>query len=430
VDSKQYISSLEQRLKEAEITSRASLVSGQGSSHISVETHNSDDQPHINATTAPSRSQTPPSRWPREIAKSIAHAQKNLINLDRTVHVPLPPKEYTIHFVFNAVEEMYQVQPLFSIEEVSKLVEDQYAAGLTNCHDNPTRWATLNALIAMGIHWKADNRAIQELFPISWSHFKNAYAIFPELVMRGPSIESCQAILVMALFMQGTADAVAFTSLLSAAMHTAQCIGLHLEDENSPSAGLNMKKRRRTFWLIHVLQCNVSFKFELPAPSGEIEVKFPSQESLIGGSTSTDLLRYMSTLSLIQSRIIRELRPGSGLWKDHNEICQVLAEIDHDLASWLAGLPCEFQSTFLSQMVNPGVAELHFTYYASTWRIHAANSRLENIQKLSAPTSSLWILSPTPADSARATISLIKSLSQQPLAILWYDLHLPLSSPC
>jgi hypothetical protein len=430
VDSKQYISSLEQRLKEAAITSRASPVSHQGSSHISVETHDSDDQPRINATTAPSRSQTPPSRWPREIAKSIAHAQENIINLDRTVFVPLPPKEYTIHFVFNAVEEMYQVQPLFSIDEVSKLVEDQYVAGLTNCHDNPNRWATLNALIAMSIHWKADNRAIQELFPISWSHFKNAYAIFPELVMKAPSIESCQAILVMALFMQGTADAVAFTSLLSAATHATQCIGLHLEDENSPSASLNMEKRRRTFWLIHVLQCNAAFNFELSAPSGEIDVNFPGQESLIGGSTSTDLLRHMSALSLIQSRIIRVLRPGSRLWKNHNEMCQVLADIDHDLVSWQAGLPSEFQSTFMSHVANPGVAELHFTYYASTWRIHAAYSRLESIQKLPAPTSSLWVLSPTPADSARATISLIKSLSSQPLAILWYDLHLPLSSPC
>ncbi|KAG5660831.1 hypothetical protein KAF25_002474 [Fusarium avenaceum] len=424
-----YISSLEQRLKKAEITSRASPVSDQDSRHISTETRASDDQPHINATAAPSRSQTPPSRWPKEIAKTIAQAQKSRMNLDRTVYVPLPPKEYTIHFIFNAMEEMYQVQPLFSIDQVSKLVEDQYVAGLTNCHDNPIRWATLNALIAMGIHWKADNSAIKELFPISWLHFKNAYAIFPELVMRESSIESCQAILVMTLFMQGTADAVAFTSLLSAATHTAQCIGLHTVDENSPNSGLNVKKRRRTFWLIHVLQCNASLKLDLPAPSSEIEVDFPSQKSLVEGSTSTDLLRHMSTLSLIQSRIIRHLRPGSGLWKNHDEMRQTLAKIDQDLASWLAGLPSDFRPTSLSPVINPGVAELHFAYYASTWRIYGANDRLEKIQKLSAPTSNLRVLSPTPTDSARAAIALIKRLSSQPLVVLWYDLHLPLSSP-
>lgn len=430
MDSKQYITSLEQRLKEAEIPSGASPILDQGSNHISAETHDSDDQPYINATTAPSRSQTPPSRWPREIAKSMAHAQKNRINLDRTVYVPLPPKEYTFHFIFSAMEEMYQVRPLFGIDEVSKLVEDQYVAGLNNCHDNPTRWATLNALIAMGIQWKADNRAIKGLFPVSWSHFKNAYAIFPELVMKVPSIESCQAMLVMALFMQGTADGTAFTSLLSAATHAAQCIGLHLENENSPSASLDVERRRRTFWLIHVLQCNASLKFELPAPSGEIDVNFPSQDPLIEGPTRSDLLRHMSTLSLIQSRIIRELRPRSGLWKKHKELRQVLAEIDHDLACWLAGLPSEFRPTFLSQVINPGVAELQFAYYASTWRIRGANARLESIQKLSAPMSSLRVLSPTPTDSARAAISLIKRLSSQPLVILWYDLHPPFSCSC
>ncbi|KAH6950938.1 hypothetical protein DER45DRAFT_579133 [Fusarium avenaceum] len=417
--SKQYISSLEQRLKEAGISSQAPPVVNQGSSHISADTHDSDDQPHLNATTAPNRSQTPPSRWPREIAKNMARAQENRINLDRMVYVPLPPKEYMFHFIFSAMEEMYLVRPLFGIDEISKLVEDQFVAGLNNCHENPTRWATLNALIAMSIHWKADNSAIKDLFPVSWSHFKNAYAIFPELVMKVPSIESCQAILVMALFMQGTADGVAFTSLLSAATHAAQCIGLHLEDGNSPRAGLKREKRRRIFWLIHVLQCNASLKFELPAPSGEIDVNIPSQDSLIGGSTNTGLLRHMSTLSLIQSRIIRELRPGSGLWKNHDEMRQVIAEIDHDLTSWLAGLPSEFQPTFLSPVMTPIVAELQFAYYASTWRIHSANDIIESIQKLSTPASSLRLLSPTPTDSARAAISLIKRLSPQPLVILW-----------
>ncbi|KAM0553379.1 hypothetical protein ACHAPJ_007393 [Fusarium lateritium] len=351
-------------------------------------------------------------------------------NLERNVFVPLPPKEYMIHFVFNALDDMYQIRPLFSNSEVLKLVDDQCLAGLSNCHDNPTRWATLNALIAMGIQWKADNGAIEELFPISWAYLKNAYAIFPELVARGASIESCQAMLVMALFMQGTADALTFTSLLSAAAHAAQCIGLHLEDVGGPTEVIDMEKRRRTFWLIRVLQCNASIKLGLPAPFDEIDVDLPTQEPAMEACVTTDLLRHMSTLSLIQSRISRHLRPESALWKDHDEMLQVLADIDNRLAYWLSELPSEFRPPHSPRAVGPGIAELHFAYYACTWRIHAANSIIQKIQNRPASASSLLLIVPDPTHSARATISLLQSMSPQPLAVLWYVLRLPVPHIC
>ncbi|KAF5531627.1 transcriptional activator Mut3p [Fusarium phyllophilum] len=136
---------------------------------------------------------------------------------------------------------MYEVQALFSPDDVLKLVNDQYSAGSSNCHANPTRWATLNALIAAGIHWKADNKAIEQLFPVSWAYFKNAFAIFPEIVMSGDGIDSCKAMIAMALFMRGTADARAFTSLLSVAAHASHCIGLHLGDLHGSNDLIDME---------------------------------------------------------------------------------------------------------------------------------------------------------------------------------------------
>ncbi|KAM5346239.1 hypothetical protein ACJ41O_009244 [Fusarium nematophilum] len=343
---------------------------------------------------------------------------------ERTTFVALAPKSHIIPFITSAVEEISQVWPIFTLREALKLVDEQYAAGQSNCNDNPTRWATLNALIAMGIHWKTDNRATKELFPISWAYFKNAYAVFPELVTQGADVEACQAILVMALFMQGTADARTFTNLSSAAAQIGQCIGLHLKDVCRLTEPADVQNRRRMFWLIHILQCNASIKFGLQAPVGEVDIELPDQEPT-ADNVRTNLLRHMSTLSLIQSRIHGQVRPGSALWKSHEGMLQALAQLDIDLEVWRMGLPDEIRPTSIPRVVDSGIIQLHFAYYASTWKIHAAKHRLQEPQAPTTREPSVLLTSPSLVDGARATIHLLQSLPPQPFAFLWQIMSYP-----
>ncbi|KAI7767007.1 hypothetical protein LZL87_013345 [Fusarium oxysporum] len=376
---KQYIQTLEQRIKNVEVALQVSPTVIEGLSQTSAEPRHSDETSNSHETTTADRTQSLPSKWPEEITRNIIHAQKNKSNLERTVFVPLPPKEHILHFISSALEDMYQVQSLFSTDDVLKLFIDQYSAGSSNCHANPTRWATLNALIATGIQWKAENKAIEELLPISWAYFKNAFAIFPEILMNGYGVDSCQAMIAMALFMRGTADARASTALLSAAAHAIHCIGLNLEDLYGSSDLIDIERRRRSFWTIYVLRCNASLNFDLPAPSDEVSVELPSQGLAIDTSSSTHLLRHMSTLALIQSRISRCFYPGSSLSKSIDKMIQDIAELDNDLETWRTGLPTEVQPTALAQVDNLGIIQLHFAYYASTWKIYTAIGKLYNV---------------------------------------------------
>ncbi|EGU88409.1 hypothetical protein FOXB_01076 [Fusarium oxysporum f. sp. conglutinans Fo5176] len=377
--SKQYIQTLEQRLKNVEVALQVSPAVNEDLSQVSTDPGHSHETSNSHGTTTADRTQSMPSRWPEEITRNIFQAQKNKSNLERTVFAPLPPKQHILHFISSALEDMYEVQSLFSTDDVLKLVNDQYSAGSSNCHANPTRWATLNALIATGIHWKADNKAIEELFPISWAYFKNAFAIFPEIVMNSDGIDSCQAMIAMAFLMRGTADARAFTVLLSAAAHAIHCIGLNLEDLYGSSDLIDIERRRRSFWTIYVLRCNASLNVDLPAPSDEVSVELPSQGLAMDTSSSTHLLRHMSTLALIQSRISRCFCPGSSLSKSIDKMTQALAELDNDLESWRTGLPTEVQPTALAQVDNLGIIQLHFAYYASTWKIYTAIGKLYNV---------------------------------------------------
>ncbi|EWG54318.1 hypothetical protein FVEG_12562 [Fusarium verticillioides 7600] len=389
---------------------------------MSQETINSHGITRANLT------QSPPSRWPEEVTRNIFYAQKNNVNLERKVFVPLPPKEHILHFISNALEDMYEAQALFRPDDVLKLVNDQYSAGSSNCHTNPTRWVMLNALIATGIHWKADNKAIIEMFPVSWSYFKNAFAIFPEIVMNGGGIDDCQAMLAMALFMRGTADTQAFTALLSAAAHASHCIGLGLEDLYGSSDLIDMERRKRCFWTLYMLRCNASLNLNLPAPSDEVSVEIPSQDLITGDSSSTHLPRYMSTLALIQSRICQCCCPGSSLAKSSDKMIQALAELDTDLESWRTGLPTEVRPTGSTQVDNLGIIHLQFVYYASSWKIYTAIGKLYNVPLTSIerehPNLHLSTLSPT--QSARATIYLLQGLSSQPFASLWQMICYPM----
>ncbi|KAF5718843.1 transcriptional activator Mut3p [Fusarium mundagurra] len=426
--SKQYIQTLEQRLKNVEVALQVSPPVNQGSSNGSVDPGQSGETSDSCETTA-NRSQPLPSRWPEDISKHISHAQKSNNNLERKVFVPLPPKQHILHFISNALQDMYEAQSFFSPDDVLKLVNNQYWAGPSNCHANPTRWATLNALIATGIHWKADNKAIQELFPVSWAYFKNAFAIFPEIVLKGDGIDSCQALLAMALFMRGTADARAFTALLSAAAHAIHSIGLSSEDLNESSDLADIDRLRGCFWTIYVLRSNASLNLGLPAPFEEVGVELPSPGLAQDTSSSIHLLRHMSTLALIQSRISRCCCLGSSPSKSNDMMMmQTLTELDIDLESWRTGLPTELQPTALAKVDNLGIIQLHFAYYASTWKMYTAVGKIHSAPLTSAERerSNLHLSLLDPTHSARATISLLQSLSSQPFASLWQMICYPM----
>ncbi|KAJ4189001.1 hypothetical protein NW759_016798 [Fusarium solani] len=445
--SKQYVRSLEQRLKEVEPPLQTSPARGEGENENLAALNHSDDGRSTNRTAAASRIHALTPRFQREITTTIIHTQRHMSYFERVTYVQLPPRAQFIPFITSALEAMNQVWPLLSLRDILKLADEQYTAGISNCNDNPTRWAMLNALIAMAIQWKADNKATEELFPLSWAHFKNAYAIFPELVMQGADLQACQAILIMALFMQGTADARTFTNLLSAATQVGQCIGLHLKDPCSASEVAEAEIRSRTFSLLYVLQCNVSIRFGLQAPAfhtsslfhltnlgDEVGMELPNQEAATdncitpSASVRGILLRHMSTLALVQSRIHTTLCLGSALWESRDGMLQALTQLDNDLETWNLGLPAEIRPTSTSRSVELGVMQLHFGYYASTWKLHAANNRL---QKLLAPTfmgsrePPILLTSPSPADSARATISLLQSIPPQPFAFLWQIIYYP-----
>lgn len=163
---------------------------------------------------------------------NLFRSQLDLSGFQRQVFAPVHSQSLLEPFVINALEDINIFYPLFTMASLRELLQQQFLAGPRNCDNNPSRWAITNALVATAIQWKTEHGACHQLIPIAWSYFKNAFSIFPELLIRGNDISACQALLFMAVFMHGTADARTASSITASPARVLQAVGL-------PEAGMS-----------------------------------------------------------------------------------------------------------------------------------------------------------------------------------------------
>ncbi|KAM3516614.1 hypothetical protein NHJ13051_009743 [Beauveria bassiana] len=202
--------------------------------------------------------------FPTSSTMESIKAEQDLGWFSRKIFTPLPPKTHTVTLMASALRDLSELWPLFDGNWVLRVLDEQYAAGPADCHDNPARWATINAIFAIALQWKTADSALNEMFSMSWAHFKNAFSIFPELVTRAPDLETCRAILIMAIFMLGTADVRTAHSLLTSAIHSSQVIGLHRKDLHLGLSPTDAEQRERVYWTTYLLSSNAAMKYGLP----------------------------------------------------------------------------------------------------------------------------------------------------------------------
>jgi hypothetical protein len=359
------------------------------------------------------------------------------------IFAPIPPKTYVIPFLTIAIEGMNEFRPLIGIESYLRLLHQQLAAGPDNCHDNPSRWATVNALLAMAIQWKAANNAIGELFPLSWTHFKNAFSVLSELILQGTDIHACQAILSMATFMHGTADARTSCQLIATTARLLQTMGLHQRKTHPPTSPDVAEEHRRVFWATHILSSNATMKYGVPLAfsDDEINMEFPSEDprdglgsfTLPGKQKSVNLLRLAAELSVIQSNIHRRLYSSVAMRSSSAELLVPVKELYQELESWKSRLPVEIRPSCTSTLPDfelpIAVLHLHFVYHHAMAKIDMA---VPNIERHSTPGfaesddqstrcehSNKLSSSQTSAAAARATLLLLRSMPPEPLACIW-----------
>ncbi|KAI0393414.1 N-terminal binuclear Zn cluster-containing protein [Xylariaceae sp. FL0594] len=369
----------------------------------------------------------------------------------RPVFRPLPPKPEALSLLKDYFENFNCIFPLFHQPTFMHLVERQYSP---HPYEGSGWWASLNCALAIAHRLRVmSNLVPQEEDEKSWAYIKNAMGVFSELTMRNTDLLSVQALLGIALFLQGTPNPQPSFLLVAAAIRLSHSIGLHKRGTGFNLNPIEIEQRKRVFWIAYMLDKDLCLRSGRPPAQDDddMNVELPDADPadhignipLANGKGKMNLFRVMCELSVIQSRIYKRLYSTKATKLSDGELLQTIGELDKELETWKDNIDIDYRPEHEIRASHTPlilhIVMLHFSYYNALTTIHRMSihhgfwtSRLANyaIQGLNSRPLNPRVFSSAAlcASAARATISLLKYIPQGDFSCVWMALYFPVSA--
>ncbi|KAG5917134.1 hypothetical protein E4U53_004233, partial [Claviceps sorghi] len=353
----------------------------------------------------------------------------------RRVFRPLPPKHEALSLLQDYFDNFNLMFPLYHQPTFMHLVERQYSP---DPYQGSGWWASLNCALAIAHRLRVmSNLVPQEEDEKAWAYLKNAMAVFPELTMRNTDLLSVQALLGMALFMQGTPNPQPASLLIAAAVRLSHSIGLHKRGTGFNLNPIEIEQRRRVFWIAYMLDKDLCLRSGRPAAQDDddMNVELPDADPadnignipLADGKSKMNLFRVMCEFTVIESRVYKKLYSTQASKRSDGELLNTISELDRELEDWKDSIPVDFRPEHEIKASHTPlilhIVMLHFTYYNCLTTIHRMSihhgywtSRLSNyaIQGLNARPLNPRVFSSAQlcTAAARASIALLKYVPQ------------------
>lgn len=369
----------------------------------------------------------------------------------RPVFRPLPPKPEALSLLKDFFENFNCMFPLFHQPTFMHLVERQYSK---DPYEGSGWWASLNVALAIAHRLRVmSNLVPQEEDEKAWAYLKNAMAVFSELAMRNTDLLSVQALLGMALFMQGTPNPQPTFLLIAAAIRLSHSIGLHKKGTGFNLNSTEIEQRKRVFWIGYMLDKDLCLRSGRPPAQDDddmnVELPDANPADSIGniplgdGKGKMNLFRVMCEFAIIESKVYRRLYSTKATKQTVGELLNTIGELDQELEDWKDSIPIDFRPEHEIKASHTPlilhIVMLHFTYYNCLTTIHRMcvhhgywTSRLSNyaIQGLNAKPLNPRVYSSAAlcVSSARASISLLKYIPQGDFSCVWLILYFSVSA--
>ncbi|KAI0119914.1 N-terminal binuclear Zn cluster-containing protein [Nemania sp. FL0031] len=382
------------------------------------------------------------TQWKPEVFADLFH---------RPVFRKLPPKAEALSLLQDYFENFNCIFPLFHQPTFMHLVERQYSS---NPYEGSGWWASLNCVFAIAHRLRVmSNLVPQEEDEKAWAYIKNAMGVFSELAMRNTDLLSVQALLGIALFMQGTPNPQPSFLLVAAAIRSSHSIGLHKRGTGFNLNPIEIEQRKRVFWIAYMLDKDLCLRSGRPPAQDDddMNVDLPDADPadhignipLANGKGKMNLFRVMCELAVIESKIYKRLYSTKATKLSDGELLQTIGELDKELESWKDNIDIDYRPEHEIKASHTPlvlhIAMLHFSYYNALTTIHRMSihhgfwtSRLANyaIQGLNARPLNPRVFSSAAlcASAARATISLLKYIPQGDFSCVWMALYFPVSA--
>lgn len=360
----------------------------------------------------------------------------------RPVFLPLPAKQEAMSLLKDYFDNFNCMFPLFHRPTFMHLVERQYS---DDPYSGSGWWASMNVALAIAHRLRVmSNLVPHEEDEKAWGYMKNAMAVFSELAMRNTDLLSVQALLGMALFMQGTPNPQPASLLVGTAIRLSHNIGLHKRGTGFNLNPIEIEQRKRVFWIAYMLDKDLCLRSGRPfaQDDDDMNVELPQAEPednignipLADGKGKMNLFRVMCELAIIESRVYKTLYATKATKQKDGELLQTIGELDQELEDWKDRMPIEYRPENEIQASHTPlilhVVMLHFTYYNCLTTIHRMSihrgywtSRLSNfaIQGLNAKPLNPRVFNSAAlcTSAARASISLLKYIPQGDSSVVW-----------
>lgn len=362
---------------------------------------------------------------------------------ERRMFVPLPPKNECISLLKDFFENFNCMFPLFHQPTFMHLVHRHYSR---DPYEGSGWWASLNIALAIAHRLRVMSHLVpQEEDQKAWGYLKNAMGVFTELTMRNTDLLSVQALLGMALFLQGTPNPQPSFFLVAAAIRLSHSIGLHKRGSGFNLNPVEIEQRKRVFWIGYMLDKDICLRSGRPPAQDDddMNVDLPSAEPednignipLADGKGKVNLFRLMCEFATIESKVYKQLYSTKAARQSDGELLNTIGELDHQLEEWKDSIPVDFRPEHEIKASHTPlilhIVVLHFAYYNCLTTIHRMSvhhgywtSRLSNyaIQGLNARPLNPRVFSSAAlcVSAARASIHLIKYIPQGDFACVWY----------
>ncbi|TVY15369.1 Fusaridione A cluster transcription factor fsdR [Lachnellula arida] len=369
----------------------------------------------------------------------------------RRIYRQLPPRNECISLMKDFFENFNCMFPLFHQPTFMHLVDRQYSR---DPYEGSGWWASLNVALAIAHRLRVmSNLVPAEEDEKACGYLKNALAVFTELTMRNTDLLSVQALLGMALFLQGTPNPQPTFFLVAAAIRLSHSIGLHKRGSGFNLNPVEIEQRKRVFWIAYIVDKDICLRSGRPPAQDDddMNVELPSADPednignipLADGKGKLNLFRLMAEFATIESKVYKQLYSTKAAKQSDGELLNTIGDLDQQLEEWKDSIPIDFRPEHEIKASHTPlilhVVVLHFAYYNCLTTIHRMSihhgywtSRLSNyaIQGLNARPLNPRVFSSAAlcVSAARASIHLIKYVPQGDFQCVWLILYFPVSA--
>lgn len=300
--------------------------------------------------------------------------------------MPLPPKEEAIQLIHEVFRDFNAAFPLFDGPSFLRRVEVSYPAIKA---EDTAWWACLNVVFTFALRLRALRASgSQENEQAMWAYAKNALGVVNELQMSSPDLSTVQALLGMAIVLQGTPYSDICTSLLANAIKAAQRLGMHRNFHGfhvRPNTRIDQEQQKRVFWIAYFLDQDLSMRTGLPPTQyyDDMDIGLPltTTEPRQGYTEDIRFFNYRIGLAIIQGHIYSGLLSVKAMKEPTEKRSLCIRELCTMLRRWKESLSVDLETFHYNRRFDTQhpITVLHaiilqFSYFNSMLKIYQCAS--------------------------------------------------------